>query len=221
MKKKKSNPARLGILVAILAIVALAGGLLLRPGGLLNPTATTTKKTAAATPKKTTGAAPATSATADSTPSAAETTTYTNSRFGFRLDYPLSWAAKTSVSGDGITITDPAVANLIVRVYAGPTADHDLAVIGKTLTAAEKQTHGDAVVSVSLDDMVDNHPALLFTADFTATADDVPLTGRLHRVKVATIKGDALYQVDVLAGETEFKDNESTLNALMDSLKLQ
>jgi hypothetical protein len=159
----------------------------------------------------------------DKTPdnNAGETVTYTNQRFGFRVDHLKSWPAEQSQNGDGTTIKASDEAGIMVRAYAYPTGIYSMDQVVKDREDSEKSKHPDLVVLEQKDTTVDDHPAVETLWRFNSTGDDSPRTGVIKMRGVYALKGSAVYSVECSAEEPLFDKYNEDFSKIIGSFKLK
>ncbi len=143
--------------------------------------------------------------------SGGEVVTYTNQRFGFRVDHRSDWPATQSQNGDGITITAPGENSVTIRVYAYPTETYSLEQVVSDRKESQKQDHPDLAVLEQKDVTVDDHPAIETLWRFGST----------KMRSVYSLKGSAVYSVECTSEEPAFDKYNEEFSKIIGSFKLK
>lgn len=151
----------------------------------------------------------------------ADWVTYTNSRYGFRVDYPKAWQARQSQNGDGITVTVPGEDGVIFRAYGFATSTFSLAKLESDKEAAERSAHGDLAVIERREITIDERPAIEAIWTFSTQPSDSPLTGALRMHTAFTLKGESGYALEYIGEDNVYSAFDGNYTTMLGSFKLK
>lgn len=202
------------LIASIVLATALSAGAIAYVGyNRLNPQETASKSNKK--PKPATAQSNSSSQTTDGEKpqesGGGEAVTYTNQRFGFRVDHRSDWPASQSQNGDGVTITVPGENGVTIRVYAYPTETYSLEQVVKDRENSERTNQPDLTVLEQRDVTVDDHPAI----------EVLWRTGSTKMRNVYSLKGSAVYSVECSAEEGIFDKYNEEFTKIIGSFKLK
>jgi len=165
--------------------------------------------------------AAASPATADTTQPTTGFKTYTNSQYGFSIQYPAGWTEGEGVSGTVVSFMSEQSAPTDVFKESANVTTEDLSASGASLAeyivAANDQIK-NAFPNAQVISDTDRQIAGIDGHAITYTAETQGVT--LELIQAFTVKDDRAYVITAASTEEDFPQFEEDFNAIIDSFQL-
>lgn len=151
----------------------------------------------------------------------ADSSTYVNSRFGFKMNYPKGLAVRESANGDGATLSLPEHSDMSVRAYGFATTVMSMSEMAQQRVDVDRAERQDVVVTEEKNVLLDDHPAIDVTWTYTANAEDAPWQGTIKKRAIMTRKDDAAIVLETSGQSSAVSETQSTFSALIQGFSLR